>query len=90
VHEAAELPAPPPGQRHRGDLAGDVGAREAVGAMSATIELTLIARQTKDGWVTVDPPEKKVARLIWASTDYFAMCVWRLYGRTLAERGRRP
>lgn len=54
--------------------------------MAATIDLTLIAQRTKAGWVTVDPPEKKVAHLIWASPHYFAMCVWRLYGRTLAEK----
>lgn len=56
--------------------------------MSATIGLTLIAERTKEGWAPVDPPVKKVAHLIWASNHYFAMCVWRLYGRTLAEKGR--
>lgn len=58
--------------------------------MSLPFEFTLTKKWTPDGWVTLDPPIKKTATMIWVSPDYFAMCVWRLYGRTLAAKGAKP
>lgn len=47
-----------------------------------TLSFTLTHRIVKGERIPVVPPRKVVARVIWMGVDYFAMCLWRQYGRS--------